>query len=94
MKKDIHPAYHSDAKIKCACGAVFAVGSTKPEIRIEICGSCHPFYTGEEKLLDAMGRVERFKSRQAKTTKITDSNPARKKSVKKAEKKAKKSTNN
>ena len=86
MKKDIHPTYHPNAKIKCACGAVFAVGSTKPEIHVEICGSCHPFYTGEEKLLDTMGRVEKFKSRRAQISK----NPVRKKSIKKAEKKARK----
>lgn len=67
MKKNIHPQYYPKAKVECACGAHFTVGSVKPEIKIEICGNCHPFYTGKEKLIDAMGRVERFKARTAKT---------------------------
>lgn len=86
MKKDIHPTYYPDAKIKCACGAVFAIGSTKSEIAIEICGKCHPFYTGKEKLIDTMGRVEKFKTRRAKA----GAKPIRKKSAKKAEKKIRK----
>ena len=67
MKKDIHPKYFPDAKVSCACGAIFAVGSTKPELKVEICGNCHPFYTGAEKIVDTAGRVERFKSKIAKT---------------------------
>jgi len=66
MKKDIHPTYYPKAKVKCACGANFTVGSTKPEIKVEICSNCHPFYTGEEKLVDTAGRVEKFKNRRAK----------------------------
>ena len=66
MKKDIHPQYFPDAKIICACGNSFVAGATKPEIRVEICAKCHPFYTGEEKLLDTAGRVEKFKSRREK----------------------------
>jgi large subunit ribosomal protein L31 len=66
MKKDIHPKYYPEAKVTCACGAVFAVGSTKPELQIEICGNCHPFYTGAEKIVDTAGRVERFKAKVAK----------------------------
>ena len=61
MKKDIHPTYHPDAKINCACGAVFTIGSTVKEISVEICSQCHPFYTGKEKLVDTAGRVDRFK---------------------------------
>lgn len=68
MKKDIHPPYYKDAKVKCACGAAFTVGSTKPEIQIEICGHCHPFYTGKGKLIDVAGRAEKFKARKAKAT--------------------------
>ncbi|MBI5306366.1 50S ribosomal protein L31 [Candidatus Wolfebacteria bacterium] len=64
MKKDIHPKYHPEAKIQCACGAKFAIGSTQPEIQIEICSQCHPFYTGKGKLIDTAGRVEKFKARQ------------------------------
>ena len=68
MKKDIHPQYHPAAKVKCACGNSFTVGSTKPEIKVELCYKCHPFYTGEEKLIDTAGRVEKFRARRAKAT--------------------------
>jgi large subunit ribosomal protein L31 len=86
MKKNIHPEYFSKAKVKCACGASFIVGSTQPEIQTEICSSCHPFYTGKEKLIDVAGRVEKFKARKAKASKT----PLRKKSEKKTAKKIKK----
>jgi large subunit ribosomal protein L31 len=66
MKKDIHPTYYSNAKVSCACGAAFSVGSTKEKIEVEICSQCHPFYTGTEKVMDTAGRVERFKSRASK----------------------------
>ncbi len=88
MKKDIHPQYYPKAKVKCACGATFTVGSTKPEIQIEICSQCHPFYTGKEKLIDTAGRVEKFKARRVKASTI----PVRKRLTKRAEKKAKKKT--
>ncbi|HEY4513042.1 MAG TPA: 50S ribosomal protein L31 [Candidatus Paceibacterota bacterium] len=64
MKKDIHPKYDLNTKATCACGAVFLVGSTMPEIKIEICSNCHPFYTGNEKIMDTAGRVERFNKRR------------------------------
>jgi large subunit ribosomal protein L31 len=85
MKKEIHPTYYPDAKVRCACGAVFTIGSTKPEIQIEICGQCHPFYTGKGKLIDVAGRVEKFKARTEKAAKT----PIRKKSAKKTVKKEK-----
>ncbi|OGI46861.1 50S ribosomal protein L31, partial [Candidatus Nomurabacteria bacterium GWB1_40_6] len=66
MKKDIHPKYDLKTKATCACGAVFEVGSTMPEIKMEICSQCHPFYTGNEKIMDTAGRVERFKKRLAR----------------------------
>lgn len=66
MKPDIHPPYHEKAKVACSCGASFTVGSTRPDISVEICSRCHPFFTGKEKLMDIAGRVERFKTRQAK----------------------------
>jgi len=69
MKKDIHPEFHMDAKATCACGATFTVGSTQKELSVEICSSCHPFYTGQDKVLDTAGRVEKFKARMAKATK-------------------------
>lgn len=65
MKKDIHPKYDNSAKVTCACGASFPVGSTMKEIDVEICSQCHPFYTGNEKVLDTAGRVDRFKKRAA-----------------------------
>ena len=65
MKAEIHPIYHENAKATCACGASYTVGSTEKEIRVEICSACHPFYTGNEKIIDTAGRVERFKKRTA-----------------------------
>lgn len=69
MKKDIHPKFDMKTKATCACGAVYEVGSTMSEIRMEICSQCHPFYTGNEKIMDTAGRVERFKKRAAASTK-------------------------
>ncbi|MDI6821037.1 MAG: 50S ribosomal protein L31 [Patescibacteria group bacterium] len=83
MKQNIHPKYYPETKVKCACGEKFTVGSTKPEIKIEICSKCHPFYTGREQLIDAAGRVERFKTRQTKAQ------PARPKKVKAKKQKSK-----
>ncbi len=62
MKKDIHPEYF-DTTIKCACGEVIPTGSTKENIKVEICSKCHPFFTGRQKLNDAGGRVDRFNKR-------------------------------
>jgi len=59
MKADIHPEY-VEAKVSCACGETFTTRSTKPEIKVEICSQCHPFYTGKQKMLDTEGRVEKF----------------------------------
>ena len=64
MKQDIHPTYYKDAKVVCACGNIFTTGSTKPEIRVEICSNCHPFYTGTAKFVDTEGRVERFQRQE------------------------------
>lgn len=66
MQADIHPKYFNKATVTCACGKSFAVGSTSEKLSVEICSACHPFYTGNEKLLDAAGRVEKFKARTAK----------------------------
>ena len=65
MKKDIHPQF-AETTIKCACGNVLEVGSTASEIRVEICSSCHPFFTGKQKLIDTAGRIERFRKKYAK----------------------------
>ncbi|MDA1334556.1 MAG: 50S ribosomal protein L31 [bacterium] len=71
MKKEIHPQYFADAKIQCACGNVMHIGSTKKDIEVEICGNCHPFYTGKEKLIDAAGRVDKFKKRASKAAPVS-----------------------
>lgn len=62
MKNGIHPKYVK-ATVKCACGNTFETGSTKEELRVEICSKCHPFFSGKQKLVDTGGRVERFKKR-------------------------------
>ncbi|MFH1769239.1 MAG: 50S ribosomal protein L31 [Parcubacteria group bacterium] len=67
MKKDTHPQYNTDTKVKCVCGKSWTTGSTMPEIEIEICSNCHPFYTGKDKKLDTRGRIERFTKRQEKS---------------------------
>ncbi|MFO8239393.1 MAG: 50S ribosomal protein L31 [Dissulfuribacterales bacterium] len=59
MKENIHPKYYK-AKVRCACGNEFEIGSTKKEIKVEICSKCHPFFTGKQKLVDTAGRVEKF----------------------------------
>jgi len=66
MKDKIHPEYYPKAKVRCACGNVFTVSSTKPEMEVEICSACHPFYTGKEKLIDTAGRIGKFKARRQK----------------------------
>ncbi len=69
MKKEIHPPYHKNSETSCACGASFKIGSTKEKIKVEVCSSCHPFYTGKKKILDTMGRVEKFNKRLAQKKK-------------------------
>jgi len=66
MKKGIHPAWYPEAKVTCACGNIFTTGATVPEINVEICSACHPFYTGQMKYIDTAGRVEAFLSKQSK----------------------------
>jgi len=66
MKAGIHPEY-KPAKVQCACGAVIETRSTRGDFHIEICSSCHPFFTGKQKIMDTAGRIERFKTRYAAT---------------------------
>ncbi|MFA5317615.1 MAG: 50S ribosomal protein L31 [Dehalococcoidales bacterium] len=63
MKEKIHPKYYPDAKVICACGNTFNIGSTKELVKVELCSKCHPFFTGEQRVVDTAGRVERFKRR-------------------------------
>lgn len=60
MKEKIHPKYFPDAKVTCSCGNTFTTGSTRQSLRVELCNKCHPFFTGEQKIIDTAGRVERF----------------------------------
>jgi large subunit ribosomal protein L31 len=90
MKKDIHPAYHEKASITCACGAVFVVGSTKENIKIELCSQCHPFYTGKQRFVDSQGRLDRFKKKLEKSQEMATARKAVKSKVEKQTAKAKK----
>lgn len=63
MRKNIHPQYSSDVVAVCACGATFIAGSTKKQLRTDICSKCHPFFTGEQRIVDTAGQVERFMKR-------------------------------
>jgi large subunit ribosomal protein L31 len=67
VKPDIHPKY-VNATVHCACGETWPTRSTKPEIRLEICSNCHPFFTGKQKLIDTAGRVERFNRKYGRKT--------------------------
>lgn len=68
MKAKIHPKYYNDAKVVCACGNTFTTGATVPEIHVEVCYNCHPFYTGQMKFVDTAGRVDAFKAKMAGVT--------------------------
>ena len=63
MKAKIHPKYYDKAQMICSCGNTFTSGSTKEVVKVELCSKCHPFFTGEQKIIDSAGRVERFKRR-------------------------------
>ncbi len=91
MKKSTHPKYHDNAKIICACGNVFTTGSTKEEIKVELCSACHPFYTGKQKLVDSARRVEKFKAKVSAQEGVAKNRKGKKvKRAVKAEKKASK----
>ena len=63
MKAAIQPTWYNDAKVTCACGNTFTTGSTQPNITVEICAKCHPFFTGQQKFVDTLGQVERFQKK-------------------------------
>ena len=71
MKSGIHPKYYSKSSVRCACGNSFSVGSTKEFIETEVCAQCHPFYTKKEKVMDTLGRVQKFKERMSQKKPIT-----------------------
>jgi len=83
MKKDIHPTYYPKAKVTCACGNAFTVGSTMKEIKVELCSACHPFYTGKQKLVDSARRVEKFKEKMEKKAAMAEVKKSKKPRVKK-----------
>ena len=60
MKKGIHPKYYDEVVVRCACGNTFVTGSTKKEIKVEICSKCHPYFTGKQKFVDSAGRIDKF----------------------------------
>jgi len=90
MKKDIHPKYYPEAKVSCACGASFTTGSTVPELKVELCSACHPFYTGKQKLVDTARRVEKFKTRAAAKSQLGVTQTKKAKRAVRAAKKAEK----
>jgi len=93
MKKEIHPKYHKDTKVSCACGHSFTTGSTITEIKTEICSACHPFYTGKQKLVDTARRVEKFNAKVAGKKSVAETRKGKKvkratRATKKEEKKS------
>jgi large subunit ribosomal protein L31 len=68
MKSTLHPVYHDAIEVSCSCGHTFTTGSTVEKITVEVCSNCHPFYTGKQKLVDAAGRVDKFKRRLSNTS--------------------------
>ena len=91
MKEKIHPTYFPEAKIVCACGKIYTVGSTTQEIHVELCSNCHPFFTGKQKLVDAARRVEKFQERATRKAEVATGKKVKtaKRAAKKAEKMAK-----
>jgi large subunit ribosomal protein L31 len=79
MKASIHPQYFTDTTVVCSCGNTFITGSTKDRITVEICSKCHPFYTGEQKFVDARGNVDKFMKRTEEAKKYRDILSAKKK---------------
>lgn len=92
MKKNIHPEWHNDCLVKCACGASFTTGSTLKSIQVDICSQCHPFFTGEMKYVDTQGRVDKFMKKQKladKLRKDLQAKEEKRKQVQKEEKESK-----
>lgn len=81
MKPDIHPKYFPNARVMCACGHTWTTGATLPEIRVDVCSNCHPFYTGEQRIVDTAGRVDRFRMRLAQKRDIKKADKTRKSKV-------------
>ncbi|MGQ9599491.1 MAG: 50S ribosomal protein L31 [Anaerolineae bacterium] len=72
MKKNIHPTYYPDATVICACGNTWTTGATEKVIRTDVCSACHPFFTGEQRIVDTAGQVERFIRRLERRAELTE----------------------
>jgi large subunit ribosomal protein L31 len=72
MKRDIHPEYYPEARVICACGHTFTTGATQETIRTDVCSDCHPFFTGEQRIVDTAGQVERFMRRLEKSRQLSE----------------------
>jgi large subunit ribosomal protein L31 len=86
MKANIHPKWYPEATVTCACGNKFTIGATTPELKVDVCSKCHPFYTGQMKYLDAAGRVEAFKARMESAAGKTHVSKTEKRDAKKQRK--------
>ncbi len=84
MKAKIHPKYYPEARVICACGNSYTVGSTSPELKVDICSQCHPFYTGEQRIVDTAGQVDRFMKRLERTADTVETIRSQQESQKKA----------
>ena len=84
MKAKIHPKYYPQARVICACGNTFNVGSTVAELKVDICSACHPFYTGEQRIVDTAGQVDRFMKRLERTADTVDQIKAQQEAQKRA----------
>ena len=77
MKPEIHPVYHADAVVRCLCGNEFTTGSTVTELKTEVCSVCHPFFTGQQRIIDTGGQVERFRRRAEKAAALKEAAAAK-----------------
>lgn len=85
MKDKIHPKYYPEARIICACGNTFTVGATIPEFKVDICSQCHPFYTGEQRIVDTAGQVDRFMKRLERTADTVEQVKAQQEALRRAQ---------
>lgn len=83
MKTDIHPKYFDKVEIRCSCGNIILTGSTKEGLKTELCSKCHPFYTGQQKLVDTAGRVDKFEAKRTKAAKLLEEKKTRTEAKKK-----------
>lgn len=85
MKLDIHPKWYPNCQVTCTCGNTFSVGATAPQLQVEVCSACHPFYTGQMRYIDTKGRVQKFQDKMKKATDLKQKTIKKKKEEKKEE---------